>query len=219
MPLSERRAETLPAVILAGGLSRRMGGQEKALLPLGGRTLVEHAARRIATMCAPVAINANGDASRFATIGLPVIPDTVPETPGPLAGVLAAMRFAEGIGAQSVITLPADTPFFPDDLVTHLLANRGAHGLAVAAGKDRDGGIRTHPVFGLWPVILAEALEAALMDGIRKVETFTAAHAAGLAVFGTAAVDPFFNINTPDDLARAEAMIGANPALFDDVSR
>ena len=115
-----------------------------------------------------------------------------------------------------MITLPADTPFFPQDLTTRLLAARKAKGLAIAAGRTPSGAIRTHPVFGVWPLSLANPLEAALGDGIRKVEAFTQIHQAEIAIFDAGPFDPFFNINTPEDLSLAEQMIAAAASAMND---
>lgn len=187
---------TGPAVILAGGLSRRMGGGDKALRLLAGRPLIAHVADRLAVGCAPLAINANGDPARFAALGLPVIADGVAGTPGPLAGILAAMDWAAGLGAAAVLTAPADTPDLPADLPARL---RGAGGAAHAAGPDG----RAHPTVGLWPVAAAADLRRALAGGMRRVQDWTAAIGAAAVVFPDAAA--FRNINTPEDLARAEA--------------
>lgn len=203
----------MPAVILAGGQSRRMGGREKALLMLNGRPLVAHVAERVARQCAPVAINANGDPARFSRIGLPVVADPVPDTPGPLAGILAAMLFARSVNAEAVITVAADTPFFPSDLAARLQEAAGPGGLAIAAATDRSGSTRSHPVFGHWPVSLAEILEKALREGVRKVEDFTQTKNARMAAFESAGFDPFFNINTPEHLDEARRLFAGNPAI------
>ena len=186
-----------PAVILAGGLARRMGGGDKGRLPLGGRALVEHVVDRLRPQAAPLALNANGDPARWADLGLPVLPDDVPDRPGPLAGVLAGMDWAAGLGAEAVVTAAADTPFLPETLVAGLRAAAGPSGLALAAA---DG--RAQPTFGLWPVALRGDLRAALAGGTRKILDWTDRHGAGLAPFPAAA---FFNVNTPEDLAAAAA--------------
>ena len=187
-------------IILAGGLARRMGGGDKALLDLGQGTLLAHVIQRLAPQVAGLALNANGVASRFADYGLPVLPDTIEGFPGPLAGVLAGLDWAAGQGAETIVTAAADTPFFPCDLVPRLqLAAEGMeHPLALAASDDG-----RHPTFGLWPVALRHDLRAALEGGLRKVVLWTDAHDAATAHFPGADPDPFFNINTPDDLARA----------------
>jgi molybdopterin-guanine dinucleotide biosynthesis protein A len=205
---------TLPAVILAGGAARRMGGGDKGLLPLAGRPLLAHALARLGER--PVALNANGDAGRFAEWGLPVLPDPAPEgvepRPGPLAGVLAGMRWAADLGAPRVLTAAWDTPFFPRDLAVRLEAVL-APGLRVAmaatADPSRPQGLARHPTFALWDVELADDLEAALRAGVRRVVAFAEPAGCGLATFPDEAA--FFNVNAPEDLAEAERMVEAAP--------
>jgi molybdopterin-guanine dinucleotide biosynthesis protein A len=186
-------------VILAGGLSRRMGGGDKCLLPLGGRSLLAHVIERMRPQVAVLALNANGNAARFAGFQLPVVTDDQSDFAGPLAGILAALDWAATTGAAAVLTVPADTPFLPRDLAARLAA-AGAPALA------RSGG-RVHPVVGLWPLALRDDLRVALRrEGLRKVEDWTTRLAPAVVDF-PAAPDPFFNINTPDDLARAAALL------------
>lgn len=194
-------------VILAGGLASRMGGGDKGLLPLGDSTLLHQVIDRLRPQVADLALNANGDAERFLALGLPVIPDSVDGFAGPLAGVLAGLDWAAALGADSIVTAAADTPFFPCDLVPCLqLAAEGmAHPLALAATPDPKRGKARHPTFGLWPVALREDLRAALQDGVRKVVMWTDRHDGRIAMFPDEAV--FFNVNTPEDLIRAEAML------------
>lgn len=186
-------------VILAGGLARRMGGGDKGLLPLGDGTILSHVIARLEPQVAGLALNANGDPARLAPFGLPVIADTIDGFAGPLAGVLAGLDWAATQGAQHIVTAAADTPFFPCDLVPRLLAT----GTPVALAATADG---LHPTFGLWPVALRDDLRAALQGGLRKVIHWTENHNAGTALFDDAG-DPFFNVNTHEDLARAEAML------------
>lgn len=185
-----------PAVILAGGLARRMGGGDKGRLVVRGRPLVAHVIDRLRPQVGALALNANGDPARWADLCLPVLPDTVPGHPGPLAGVLAGMDWAAGLGADAVVSAAADTPFLPDDLVARLRAAAGPSGLALAAA-----GGRPQPTFGLWPVALRGDLRAALEGGTRKILAWTDRHGAGSADFPEAA---FFNVNTPEDLTAAE---------------
>jgi molybdenum cofactor guanylyltransferase len=194
----------IPAVILAGGQGRRMGGADKAFLTLAGRPLVAHLVSRLAAQCAPIAINANGDTARFAAFGLPVLPDSAAGQPGPLAGILAALDWAAGIGAGAVVTAAVDTPFLPPDLVLRLAAAAGASGAAIVASSDAAGRMRLHPTVGLWPVSARDGLRARLAAGERKVMLWAEALAAGVAEFQPTPHDPFFNINTPEDLAAAE---------------
>ncbi|MEQ6248888.1 molybdenum cofactor guanylyltransferase MobA [Sulfitobacter sp. HNIBRBA3233] len=194
-------------VILAGGQATRMGGGDKGLKPLGGRRLLDHVIDRLAPQVSAVALNANGDAARFEGLGLPVIADSVPGFAGPLAGVLAGLDWAAAQGGDSIVTAAADTPFFPCDLVPRLLlaAEGMDHPLALAATPDPDRGTARHPTFGLWPVARRDDLRAALEDGLRKVVLWTDRHGGRLATFPDA--EAFFNVNTPEDLTRAEAML------------
>lgn len=187
-------------IILAGGRATRMGGGDKGLLRLGGRTILSRVIERLGPQVADLALNANGDPTRFADTGLPVLPDTVAGQVGPLAGVLAGMDWAVGLGASHVVSAAADTPFFPCDLVPRLLLAAESAGQPIALAATADG---RQPTFGLWPVALRDDLRAALEGGLRKVVLWTDRHGAAEALFaGTP--DPFFNVNTPEDLALAE---------------
>lgn len=196
-------------VILAGGRATRMGGGDKGLLDLNGKPLLTHVIERLEPQVAGLALNANGEAGRFAGIGLPVLPDSIDDHPGPLAGVLAGLDWAAEQGAETIVTAAADTPFFPCDLVPRLML--AAEGmtipLALAASRDSESGrLWRQPTFGLWPVALRDDLRAALHDGLRKVVLWTDRHEGKLAEFPAAPFDPFFNVNTPEDLARARAL-------------
>ena len=195
-------------VLLAGGAARRMGGGDKCLLPLGGRPMLAHVAARAAPQVSRLVLNANGDPARFASFGLPVAPDSVEGRPGPLAGVLAGLDWAAAHAPECALaaTFAADTPFFPEDLVARLLrARRPGAPLACAAS-----GGRAHPVFGLWPVALRGDLRRALTEeGVRKVDIWTARHGAAEAAFPAGRIDPFFNVNRPEDLAHAKALLAA----------
>ena len=195
-------------VILAGGRATRMGGGDKGLRVVGGRRLIDHVIDRLAPQCGALAINANGDPARLAEFGLPVLPDSLPDHPGPLAGVLAGLDWAAGQGADAIVTAAADTPFFPADLVARLVAHAGPSGLCLAASPDETGRVQRHPTFGLWPVALRDDLRAALVGGLRKIVIWTDGHGAGQAVFDSAPFDPFFNVNTPEDIATAETLMG-----------
>lgn len=194
-------------VILAGGRATRMGGGDKALLTLGNGPLLTRVIARLAPQVSGLALSANGDPARFAPFGLPVLADSIADFPGPLAGVLAGLDWAAGQGADAIVTAAADTPFFPKDIVTRLQAVRGPSGLALAATESEAGKVLAQPTFGLWPVALREDLRARLAQGLRKVTAWTDAHGAGLAVWPDRPYDPFFNVNTPDDLARAARML------------
>ena len=195
-------------VILAGGLARRMGGGDKGLLEIGGRPILDHVIDRLAPQVAELAINANGDPARFAHFDLPVLPDGIADFPGPLAGVLAGLDWAAEQGAETIVTAAADTPFFPCDLVPQLLlASEGmVHPLALAATPDEKRGQVRHPTFGLWPVALRDDLRDALEGGLRKVVLWSDKHDGQEAVFPVVGLDPFFNINTPEDLALANEL-------------
>ncbi|MGE0723072.1 MAG: molybdenum cofactor guanylyltransferase MobA [Alphaproteobacteria bacterium] len=199
----------IAGVLLAGGLSRRMGGGDKSLRTLAGRPVLDHVVARARPQVAALALNANGDPARFASYGLPIVPDDVPEFPGPLAGVLAGLDWAAGeAGATHVASFATDAPFLPADLVARLAAAvDGGADLACAAS-----GGRAHPVFGLWPVALRQELRRAVVDeGIRKVDRFTARFRLVQVDFAVAPVDPFFNVNRPADLAAAEAWLAGGP--------
>lgn len=193
----------IPAIILAGGLSRRMGGGNKALRLLAGETLLTHVIRRLRPQCDRLAINANGEPEPFAAYGLPVIPDSFAGFSGPLAGVLTGMEWAAEDGADSVLSVSVDTPFLPQDLLHRLREARGRSGVAVAASADPDGKLRDHPTCALWPVRLAGDVRSALDSGLHRIGQFAAAYDPGRAVFDSQPVDPFLNLNTPEDLARA----------------
>ena len=194
-------------VILAGGQATRMGGGDKGLLRLGGGTLLSSVIDRLEPQVAEIALNANGDRTRFAEFGLPVLADSIDGFVGPLAGVLAGLDWAATQGADAIVTAAADTPFFPCDLVPQLLlASEGMkHPLVLAATPDAKRGTARHPTFGLWPVALRDDLRTALQSGLRKVVMWTDQHAGRIAMFPDEAA--FFNVNTPDDLAHAEQML------------
>ena len=199
------KADTV-GVILAGGLARRMGGGDKPLKTLGGRPLLDHVIARLAPQVATLILNANGEASRFAGWGLPVVADGLADYPGPLAGVLAALDWAARQAPEPiwVVSIPGDCPFIPLDLVATLHAAR--HAAAVPMACARSGG-QTHPPVGLWPVALRDALRAALLEGERKIDRWTARHGCAHADWPALPCDPFFNANTPEDLAEAEIML------------
>lgn len=188
-------------VVLAGGLARRMGGGDKPLRLLGGRPMLDHVLDRLAPQVAAVALNANGEAARFAAYGLPVWPDTLPDHPGPLAGILAAM---EASPLPWVVTVPGDSPFLPLDLVARLHAAREKAGTPLACTAS--GGF-AHPPIALWPTRLAADLRAAIAAGERKIDRWTARHGVATAEWPVSPHDPFFNANTPEELAGAETIL------------
>ncbi|MBU6506071.1 MAG: molybdenum cofactor guanylyltransferase MobA [Alphaproteobacteria bacterium] len=199
---------TIAGVLLAGGLSRRMGGGDKSLRVLGGATILARVIARARPQVAALVLNANGDPARFREFGLPVVSDSIPDFAGPLAGVLAGLDWAavNVAGATHVASFATDAPFLPTDLVARLAnaVKDGRHDLACAAS---DG--RSHPVFGLWPLDLREDLRAALHTGMRKVDQWTARHRLAVVDFPVQPEDPFFNANTPEDLERAARSIRA----------
>ena len=197
-------------VLLAGGRSSRMGGGDKCLRMLGGTTILARIIDRLKPQVSDIVINANGDASRFAACGVPVVADSIVGYAGPLAGVHAGLEWvkANRPGFDHVVTMATDTPFFPTNLVRRLLqASEDSSALRIA--KSEAG---THYVIGLWPVELAAALEASLESGERKVGAWTKEHGALEVFFPSVdvaghSIDPFFNINAPEDLAAAEALL------------
>ena len=198
----------IAGVILAGGRATRMGGGDKGLLALGDRPILGHVVARLRPQVAALALNANGDAARFERFGLPVLPDSLPDHPGPLAGVLAGLDWAAEAEAEAIVTAAADTPFFPRDLVARLRAAAGEAGMPLAmAVTPGEAGLDRHPTFGLWPVVLRDDLRAALAGGLRKIVAWTGPHGCARAEFADA--DAFFNVNTPEDLERARAMLAA----------
>ena len=196
-------------VILAGGRATRMGGGDKGRLTLGDKSLLDLVIDRLGPQVAGIALNANGDAARFADLELPILPDSLPDHPGPLAGVLAGLDWAAEQGAETIVTVAADTPFFPETLVASLSAAAGSPPLALAASRDENDKLWRQPTFGLWPVSLRDDLRAALKDGLRKVVLWTDQHNAGTAEFDSKRFDPFFNVNTPGDLATAREIYEA----------
>ncbi len=196
-----------PGVILAGGRATRMGGGDKGLLDLDGRTVLDHVMDRLRPQVGQIALNANGDATRFSRFGVPVIPDASDDRPGPLAGILTGLDWAAELGANRIITVAADTPFFPTDLVARLSEYADTENrIVLAANREGDKTWR-HPTFGLWPVALRDDLRRALSDGVRKVVVWTDSHDSAAAVFP--GNDPFFNINTPEDLDAARKRLNS----------
>jgi len=197
---------SVPAVLLAGGLARRMGGGDKPMRRIGGRTILERVIARLKPQCGELILNANGDPARFAEFGLPVIADTVEDFPGPLAGILAALDWtaAHRPDVRFILSAAADCPFLPRDLVARLtraLAEQDAQ-LAVASS-----GGQSHPVIGLWSVALREELRHALVvEDIRKIDRWTSRYNLATVSWPTTPLDPFFNANTMDDIAEADRL-------------
>lgn len=188
-------------VILAGGLSRRMGGGDKSLLEVGGRSMLTAVIERLESQAQPLVLNVNGDPNRFAHFHLPIVSDPIDGHIGPLAGVLGGMRWArKNSTARQIVTVPADTPFFPQDLVERFLDGIGDAEIAIARSRGR-----SHSVVGLWPIEMADALECWLRDvRNRKAETWVRSRRlVEIAFDGDEESDPFFNVNTPQDAMAA----------------
>ena len=193
-------------LVLAGGLARRMGGGDKALIDIGGITILDRVLARLRPQCARIVLNANGDPSRFAGFGLPVIADDIPNFAGPLAGILAGLDWAakNARDADWVMSVPGDCPFLPRDLVARLHHARLESGSALSCARSGDW---RHPVVALWPVALRADLRRALVDeDLRKIEIWTARHGVAVAEWAVEPIDPFFNVNTPEDHARASVI-------------
>jgi len=193
-------------LVLAGGLARRMGGGDKARIRIGCETILTRVLARLTPQCAAVILNANGDPARFADTALPVVPDSVPDFAGPLAGILAGLDWAVAHAPKivDIASVPGDCPFLPTDLVERLHAARRAGGQSLACARSGDW---RHPVVGLWPVALRNDLRQALVgEGLHKIEAWTARHGVAIAEWPDAPVDPFFNVNTPEDVIEAERL-------------
>lgn len=203
-------SEPVAGILLAGGRSSRMGGGDKCLRMLGERPILARIIERLKPQVSAIVINANGDPSRFAPFDLPVVADSIAGFAGPLAGVHAGLEWVKENrpGIRYAVTVATDTPFFPADLVRQFLAaSKGAPALVVARSEEG-----THPVIGLWPVAVATEIEASLKQGKRAVGTWTKEHGAVEVSFpevevGGRRIDPFFNINQPDQLAEADALL------------
>ena len=199
--------------ILAGGLARRLAGANKAMLDIGGSTVLTRLIARLSPRVGRIVLNTNGNPGLFAGLGLTVIADSLPDHPGPLAGILAALEWAaaEGSGTEWVVTVPCDTPFLPADLAERLHAARSRDNAVLACAASAG---RTHPVAALWPVTLAPALRQAIIEqNVRKVSRFTDRYSRAIAEWGTDPVDPFFNVNTAEDLAEAQRLASTYPGL------
>ena len=196
----------IPGVLLAGGLARRMGGGDKPMRQIGGRTILDRVIARLKPQCDGLLLNANGDPARFAAFGLPVIPDGVADFPGPLAGILAGLDWAAANRPEVkwLLSAAADCPFLPRDLVARLVAALHEENaeLAVAASDDQ-----SHPVIGLWSVALREQLRHALVvEDVRKIDRWTARYRLATVTWPVEPLDPFFNANTMDDIAEADRL-------------
>jgi molybdopterin-guanine dinucleotide biosynthesis protein A len=201
------KSSEIVGVILAGGLARRMGGGDKSMLQLGGRRILDYVIESAQNQLETVIINANGDPERFTEFNLPVQADIVPDFAGPLAGVVSAMAWVKQNqpSATHIITLAADTPFFPADYVARMLELMQLKGERLACASYQG---RTQPVFGLWPVNLFDDLYKALVeDDMRKVDRFTAPYGVADVPFDELSRNPFFNVNKPEDIALGEQQL------------
>jgi len=200
-------------LILAGGLARRMGGGDKARIRIGSATILERVMHKLKPQCGRLIINANGDPARFADTGLPVVADSVPDFAGPLAGILAGLDWAAAHVPDCawLASVPGDCPFLPKDLLTRLHEARLTADVPLACARS---GEWRHPVVGLWPIALREHLRHALLDeGLHKIELWTERHGIALADWPDTPVDPFFNVNTPEDAARATEIASQYPDI------
>lgn len=195
----------IAGIVLAGGRSTRMNGHDKALLKLGGVTLLDRAIRKLLPQVSRVAINSNSDV--LSSHGFPILPDSFSGFPGPLAGILAGMDWAAEHGADYIATVACDTPFFPSALVGDLRGALTPNAIALASS-----GGRVHPVFGLWPVQLADDLRTHLsIDKRRSVLAYAQSHSFTQVIFAVTecdgdTLDTFCNVNTLEDLAEAERL-------------
>jgi molybdopterin-guanine dinucleotide biosynthesis protein A len=197
-------------LVLAGGLARRMGGGDKAFLKIGGQTILERSLSRFQPQCTGIIINANGDPKRFESYGFPVVADDIPDFAGPLAGILAGLDWTAKNQPEIewIASMPGDCPFVPRDFVARLHAARIAEGKKLACARS---GEWRHPVVGIWPVSLRADLRRALVDeSLHKIEVWTGRHGVAIAEWPDKPVDPFFNVNTPEDLAKAEVLVREN---------
>jgi molybdopterin-guanine dinucleotide biosynthesis protein A len=200
-------------LVLAGGLARRMGGGDKALLNIGGETILDRVIARFGPQCTNLLLNANGDPARFTRFALPVVADDIPDFAGPLAGILAGLDWlvANAPGIEWMVSVPGDCPFVPRDLAPRLHRARADANTPLACAKSGDW---RHPVAGLWPVALRADLRHALTEeGLHKIEVWTGRHGVALAEWPDKPVDPFFNVNRPEDLANAAILAAQHPGL------
>jgi molybdopterin-guanine dinucleotide biosynthesis protein A len=198
--------ENTLGLVLAGGLARRMGGGDKARIKIGGATILQRVLGRLKPQCSDIIINANGDPARFADTGLPVVADSVPDFAGPLAGILAGLDWsaANAPAHEWLLSVPGDCPFLPNDLAVRLHQARSAAGTRLACARS---GEWRHPTVGVWPVALREDLRRALVDeNLHKIELWTARYGIAIADWPDKPIDPFFNVNTPEEAARAETL-------------
>lgn len=205
--MSKNNNEPFPeplGVILAGGQSRRMNGQDKSLIELGGETLIKRAIKRLKSQTPKIIISTNSNSQSYLEFNLPITKDEITNYAGPLAGILTAMRWAQANkpNFKQIITIAVDTPFFPNDYTKTMLDKH--HGKTQITIANSNG--RNHPVFAIWDISLAEDLQKFLVDeGNRKVMVFAERYNFTTQKFDDkSGVDPFFNINTYEDLTEAQ---------------
>ena len=200
------RASEISGVLLAGGLARRMGGGDKCLKTLGGKPLLEHVLSRVSAQVGPLIINANGDPARFKRYGLPIIPDVVSGHVGPLAGIHAGMQWVATSmpNCNWMVSFATDSPFLPLNLVELLSRSMDGDKKKIVCASSNG---RKHPVFALWPVALRNDLRDAIMlEGMRKIDMWTKRYSTTIVDFDSTKIDPFFNVNSPDDFNAAETI-------------
>ena len=207
--------EIIPCVILAGGKGRRMGGKEKALVPLLDRPLLSYVLESISGQVAPIALNINTSLDKFNKFGYQIIEDPIKGHLGPLAGILASLNWAHTLNHKWVLTLPCDTPFLPKNLVEEMIkAKNNDLNLDLVIAKSKG---YNHPVIALWKSELKSKLRIALEEGVRKIDLFTANLKIGYVDFDSRKniqFDPFTNLNSPLDLIHAQQILGKLPPFF-----
>jgi len=196
-------------VILAGGKSTRMGGGDKALKQLGNKALLCTVIERLQPQVSALVLNSNNNPKHYSDFGIPIIADIVSGQLGPLAGVLSGMQWAQKQGCKWIATVAADTPYFPENLVAELLKvqEQSKSEIVLASTQNLSGQLKTHPTFGIWSVELKENLQNNLQNGVRKIVLWTQQRNCSKAIFTGYEFDPFFNINTPEDLRQAENLM------------
>ena len=195
--------EEVPAVILSGGESRRMGRNDKAFLSIEDKTLLEITLERLHRQTQQIAINTNSNDPKYLAYNLPVLNDAISGFLGPLAGIFTAMKWANQMGYKSVATIAVDTPLFPENLLKKLHCKMEmSNSDIVFAGTSTDYKKKKllHPVFGLWKTSLYNDLGKELESGVRKVTHWSERHKASNVFFQDKRLDPFFNVNTPEDI-------------------
>jgi molybdopterin-guanine dinucleotide biosynthesis protein A len=204
-------AETVAGVVLAGGRSRRMGGGDKALIDVDGQTLLGRVIERVHPQVVSLVLSVNGNPQRFTRFGLPILPDVIEGNAGPLAGILSALEWVRRSlpDIRWMASVAVDTPLVPEDFVARLLSSVSQEEAEIGCAVS---GAKRHPVLGLWPVGLAGELRTAMVvDGIRKVDQWTARYKVADVCWPIEAGDPFLNVNAPDDIERLHRALSRRP--------